>query len=88
MTQLKHLDLYANQFTKLPREIGRLTELEDLNIGLLCLGRMEDLCDDEFVLPKDIARLKQLKNLNLEGRKVRPSERVRLKKLFKNVTFE
>jgi len=60
MTQLKRLDLSNNTLAELPPEIGKLTNLEYLNVGASTESGSENQLS---TLPPEIGKLTQLKTL-------------------------
>ncbi|WP_001011290.1 leucine-rich repeat domain-containing protein, partial [Leptospira interrogans] len=59
--KVRTLDLSANRFKTLPKEIGKLKNLQELNLNKNQLT----------ILPKEIGQLKNLRKLNLSANQIK-----------------
>jgi len=73
---MTYLELYKNQLTTLPKEIGNLTNLPSLNLSYNKLT----------TLPKEIGQLTNLTRLYLGDNKFSEEEEEKIKQLLPNCT--
>ncbi|EMO32618.1 leucine rich repeat protein, partial [Leptospira santarosai str. HAI821] len=67
--------MYNNRLTTLPKEIGKLQNLKELNLNKNQLT----------TLPKEIGKLQNLKELNLVGNPSLRRQKEKIQKLLPNV---